>query len=267
MNYFNRHGHLTDEGLSLYAEALKLDRLDQLPIEVLAHVEQCPECESQVGVIYSLIAEMDMDELGPHPSLEDKTETNSTAKSRFRDGGRKLAILLLAGMAYYFYQASDGQPLTENNEPSEANVEQKIEAGDSLQQIESLEEPEFIPPPANNATDTEPQPIAGNFTPSDNLESLIGEIVRSDNLEIISPNENISVRPGEQINFSWSTSLEEALFLIIVDNEENEIQEIEIDSSNYTYIVNQEPGLYYWKLESEEDLLYVGKFKVEHLGK
>ncbi|MBL7792600.1 MAG: hypothetical protein JNK77_09770, partial [Saprospiraceae bacterium] len=47
LNYFDQHGHLTDEGIARYAEALRQDAVDKLPAAIVQHIEQCESCHSQ----------------------------------------------------------------------------------------------------------------------------------------------------------------------------------------------------------------------------
>ncbi|MBK8705206.1 MAG: hypothetical protein IPN33_17650 [Saprospiraceae bacterium] len=68
MNYFDQHGHLTDEGIARYAEALRQDAVDKLPSAIVQHIEQCEPCHGQALDLYALIADADYSALGALPA-------------------------------------------------------------------------------------------------------------------------------------------------------------------------------------------------------
>ena len=68
---------------------------------------------------------------------------------------------------------------------------------------------------------------------------------------------------GDQLTFEWENSRSEKMFLGLMSNENKEILYKEV-SGNKNVIETKDlglkPGLYYWVLESEDDILAVGKF-------
>jgi len=57
--------HLSDEQLAHYVDALVSDHLDQLPEEILEHVEECFECK------VTILDELDLVEPdNTHPSFD-----------------------------------------------------------------------------------------------------------------------------------------------------------------------------------------------------
>ena len=61
--------HLPEEQLALYVDALVLDQQDQLPEEILEHVEECEECKMEVIGVRELI-----EGIGPHQVLDNPSK-------------------------------------------------------------------------------------------------------------------------------------------------------------------------------------------------
>ncbi|MEZ4885274.1 MAG: hypothetical protein R3E32_11150 [Chitinophagales bacterium] len=81
--YINEKGHLNQLGQMLYADAMKVQKVNQLPTELPEHVFDCDYCNKQVRVLYSLIADLDYP-LESHPIL-DKSEKSSLSLSENSD--------------------------------------------------------------------------------------------------------------------------------------------------------------------------------------
>jgi anti-sigma factor RsiW len=47
--------HLTENELAQYVDALLSDKQDQLPEEILEHVEECFECKMEIIEVWELI--------------------------------------------------------------------------------------------------------------------------------------------------------------------------------------------------------------------
>lgn len=106
---------------------------------------------------------------------------------------------------------------------------------------------------------------AANFAPSPRLESLIGQAQRSSDLSvsIISPllGENLH---GEVL-FLWQITRDEKdialpIDLKILNNHESVIHNVRTGAQEYRLREPLAPGVYYWTLEYEGDILYLGNF-------
>lgn len=62
-------GHLNEQGISLYAEAMKLRQVGKLPKEIQEHLQNCGFCTSKVIDLFELIEDLDYSDLGTHPIL------------------------------------------------------------------------------------------------------------------------------------------------------------------------------------------------------
>lgn len=66
---------------------------------------------------------------------------------------------------------------------------------------------------------------------------------------------------GKTVPFDWSSPVKGKLFLGIMSNENLEVFYSEVKGTKFDLDTrNLAPGLYYWVLESEEDVLSAGKF-------
>ncbi|OQX98804.1 MAG: hypothetical protein B6I24_04375 [Bacteroidetes bacterium 4572_128] len=79
------------------------------------------------------------------------------------------------------------------------------------------------------------------------------------------PKNNQKFKKNSSINFKWDKKFSKKVFLIIIKNSEKEIFKKKMESNKYTLEKhNFETGLYYWKLETEEELIFLGKFKIQN---
>lgn len=292
MSYFDHQGHLTDEGLSLCADALKLGRQDQLPEELRGHLEQCASCQEQTMALYALVADEDYSGLGPHPALEPAGEPApaATLKMWFRP----LLLLLMAVLALFLFLQQQRQ----RAQPSEAEARSPAAVppvvSDSLEATSPLSPPQaraeskdvkpgLSPNPdtagagasrnskianrrsqiSSGPPETDANPLlAASFTPSETLDPLAGAITRSGGLSAIRPANGADLEIGQGVVFSWQTLAEQPLTLRLLNNREEEIFNHPVEGGRFESPAALEPGLYYWKLETEDDLIYVGKFFV-----
>ena len=104
--------------------------------------------------------------------------------------------------------------------------------------------------------------FAANSKPSPSLESLLATSQRgASNLEVLSPPNGINVT--DRIPFAWKRDDLSELHIVILNNREEELMTFTAIENEYVFedaATRLQPGLYYWKLEDQEDALYVGKF-------
>jgi len=85
--------------------------------------------------------------------------------------------------------------------------------------------------------------------------------IRFERIEILSPKLSERYLSNQRIKFLWKTSYKGQLGIKITDNKGNEI--FTFDNTKKSKFVIKEkfqPGLYYWKLETFEELIYIGRF-------
>ena len=107
------------------------------------------------------------------------------------------------------------------------------------------------------------------FTPNAYLEEWSNENVRSGNEiidNVISPGKGQKFH-NEEIKFQWKMLENEPVTIKILTNREKEVYSHSPDQSNFPNLTVTVPpevfkisGLYYWRIEDEKDVLYIGKF-------
>ena len=143
-------------------------------------------------------------------------------------------------------------------------VDQKIETpADSLDRVNKTnltdikKEPEIKKIPQTVTTPL----LADHYKPNDVLETFVDRHYRSAAVEVISPgNTDTLLSP---IVFKWKeTEAAQAFTVIVVDNKNDEVWRGTTKGFSVTFDHKLKPGLYYWMLKSDGDMLSVGKFFV-----
>ncbi|MGH7490843.1 MAG: zf-HC2 domain-containing protein [bacterium] len=111
---------------------------------------------------------------------------------------------------------------------------------------------------------------AANFAPVPQLESLMSQPQRTSGFSIAVT----SPEPGEnftgKVSFRWEIKKDEADFdeplaLKILDNKEAVRYSTTVAGNEYHLPERLAPGLYYWTLEYQAEMLYLSKFFVDKL--
>lgn len=278
--------HLSDEQMALYVDALRAEKTDDLSPEILSHIEKCKPCHRQAIDLYSMLDEVDYADVGPHPTLDKRSAKIFNMPRLLMRLAAAIALLVVA--LYFFNRNGDiDNPgdIVKENTPNEqqhvANKEEPIDLKEpSLEEnlIPQKEEvivkdaPVKVAPPKKET----PQPkstnpvnnentrqlFAANFSPSEQWEELINENVRSTSFEVLSPKSATSFKPNTKISFQWKGANANR-YLIIMNNKGNEIHKVKVITNSFELDAKLDPGLYYWKLDSDDDLLHVGNFVVK----
>lgn len=242
-NFFDSRKHLSETGIALYVDALKLGHVHNLPETILQHVEQCDECKMQVMQVAEIMKEEVIEKRMKHPYFDAEKETSSPFSIIYRIA----AVLVFAAFAGTMYFV-----LTDNSPDKETEI--------THQQV-----PYHIP--ADSFTVGEKQSpskppsdlFAANYEPSPNLEDLVQNEFRSTMIEIVSPKNGIVV--PQPVVLQWKNSGEK-ITVRVVNNKEIMITSATMHGDRFTVKKKLVPGLYYWKLETDSELLFVGKFFV-----
>jgi hypothetical protein len=78
---------------------------------------------------------------------------------------------------------------------------------------------------------------------------------------VVSPKNNAVV--SQEILFEWNVQDGGLVSVTILSNREDVLKNVKLKRSKFFFSGKLNPGLYYWKLEREDELLYVGKFFVK----
>jgi len=240
MKLFDENLHLNEEGVAHYVDALKLNTLEQLPEPVLEHVSECATCRLNIEELF-LLLEKEVGKPGEqHSIFRLKPNLESLNRSIFY----RIAAVLLVGLGLYGITRF-GLPRRDQG---------KIEG--STQNV----------PPSSVGIDssskgTAKSLLSDNYAISPELEALIGVHYRSSDIEVESPMVGEIIHG--KIEFKWVWAEKGKVILKIINNKGKEVALVQSSEHGYEFSGTLERGLYYWRIETADELLYVGKFLVE----
>lgn len=93
------------------------------------------------------------------------------------------------------------------------------------------------------------------------LEEIVDDVERSSSVEVVSPKNEMNFK--SDVVFAWERTKIPRVYLKLLNNLGEEIYSFTLQKNRFELTEELSPGLYYWKLESEDDLLYVGKFFIK----
>lgn len=239
--FFDANEHLSEEAVALYVDALKLDQLKKLPTELRDHVSECVSCRMSIEQLFSLLEEEKYDQGIEHPFFSSRRGLLGKEISYYY----KLAAVVLVAVGicaagYYFAFTQGSHPQL----PAVAAVD-------------TSKSPVNQHPPAAGKTSAL---VADNFSPYPGLEDMVNVHFRSSALQVTSPLGDQGA--GKSILFAWNPGTAGKVMLKILDNKGEEVFSASTENNSCRFGGNLKPGLYYWKLESDDELLHVGKFAV-----
>lgn len=268
----NEGMHLREEALAFFVDALLQKKVPQLPAALLDHVENCPHCQAMI--------------LETHTYLKNPLVLPATAQiqSIFHSKKRSaLTWLPLAGRvaaslfvitlfaAVYFSFSRNDSPF------SSAKPGNKSFGDQNKAVLENQSPNPSRPIQAKNATGDEHKKNISNlgkgnstrktdaFAINQNLEFMVDSRSRSFIVEVRSPINNATLENG--ILFSWRELGREPINLVILNNRNEIVTKNPVSNGHFQFSENLPPGCYYWKLESANELYYVGKFFIASSSK
>ncbi len=274
MHYVIENGHLDDILTARYANALIEGGIPDLPEEALMHVQECMACKDKIIDVSIFLRNPDSsftnDAERVKSIITDNTDNIVVLPKRKWDlyPLRIAAIFFVTAilLGTYFFVFKDGSSLKE----------MFLNTGDTGQIKQAEEKPavsgeKILSPGETQATGAEKngqQTTAGNGVNNvnPNLESMIDTRYRSSGIQIISPLNNTDYTAGSDIVFAWTPPVQGSLTLKIINNKNAVVYEYPLGVNGCEFVFKEDlpSGLYYWKLENQNDLLHIGKFFVKN---
>lgn len=249
--------HLSEEAAALYVDALLGQDLSSLSEATRSHVENCPACKDKILDIYGFLSAAD--EQSPQAVLPDFIRA-AEAKPPLRliplylRRAAAVFFFLTLFLSLYFllYKGGDFTPGEMETGPpagEQVSVEEGVKAGPG--EVET------------QRTKGDSRPVVGDsFRVNPNLEAMIDGKFRSVAVQVISPRNRETY--GRDMVFSWKNFKRKPLTLKILNNRSRLLFQYDLEAGENRFDFKEElkSGLYYWKLECRNDLLYVGNFYV-----
>ncbi len=244
--FFEEGKHLNDEGVALYVDALKLNTLEQLPAAIRDHVADCHECKKDITGLFTLIDDVDYGNVRSHPLFNLDQGSDSRVPLLLKLAAVVAGVASLATLAYYLGPFRQGETSRQTSQSVLTRGVDSVQKGPSTDtQFAMAAKEEF----------------ATNFNADPDLEDLVNGRSRSAELNVMSPT-NGSVL-GPDALFIWKGAGRESLTLRIMNNKGDSVFAESGPPPRFVLRQRLSPGLYYWKIESKSELLYVGKFLVK----
>lgn len=174
--------------------------------------------------------------------------------------GIAFAVLALLFILYFALKTETAPPPDENQIVTETKTEPE-------QKVDSLKtQPEK---PAESDKNLIAELSGPEFNPSPYYEEWINENLRSGSIlieKVISPKNNDKYS-NQPVLFKWQMKENIPVNLVIMNNDEDVIFSTRVPSNSfpeYSLSLSQndfdKSGLYYWRIEDEIEVLYLGKF-------
>lgn len=237
--FFSADGHLDELGIALYTDALSVNTTAAVPTDIVRHVEECDFCKQHILAVSELIDSQAIQTLKHQPNHDTAIQPTFGTVFWYRAAAVVL-FFFISSSAYFFV--------------SQQNADAPVV---------TIEHPRHDQTTASEPTNTpqKHEPIlADNFSSSPNLEGMLRTDFRSSSIDVISPEIGEIVRPP--ITFRWKET-GHPMKLKILTNKEVTILTAIVPADSFRSAKQFNAGLYYWKLELNDELLYLGKFFVK----
>jgi hypothetical protein len=261
------NAHPAPEELARYVDCLGAGPKAPLPPELIAHVENCDACQGQIlDVLFYLHDPLGQAEFpGIVRPLSRPGERPAWLFPAARIAAAAFIFLMLAAIHLHLPRLRYAIPreTTASTAPLEriAPPARPQPAGREERAPARLRDNgggRASAPPGARLPAKREAPDAFSVNP--NLESMVGSRSRGLAIEVYSP-PNEAALAGETV-FSWKEFQREPLTLVIVNNRNDTVFRTTVSGASFVFRGGLGPGCYYWKLESPNELYYVGKFLV-----
>lgn len=253
--YFTPDGHLTEESIAWLTDCLITLTLDQLPEEVTMHVEDCAYCKE----IIHAAKEIQLATERPEAIVPETKPEYSYSKFK---KGRLIRVFQIAAIGLILISVSIGliyefSSTRKDNKGRFAIIDKKNPAP-VVRQENTAEKQDSEPGKIREQTGARKKELlAASFKPAPHLEILISEAQRSENLQVIAPENNVFYR--NKLVFQWKGT-DSPVTIRIVSNTEKTVDSTRVTGNNYVLHKELKPGLYYWLLSIDREVVYIGKF-------
>lgn len=268
-----KEGHLNEAGISLYVDKMLLGETDFITSALLEHVENCQKCKSEIIELYETCKNYP-----DYKSILDQFSPKKgkvTFKVNFSALFKIAAIIIIIISLTFLFKII----LIKNRTKSDTIVKKELKDTSIFLEkkiLKPLLENTSVLRKIGNNSENKKQIhssvkqnskyntnfYAANYKIFPDFESFIEESYRSEfSLKITEPKTGQELSVNKPIFFKWKSELDEKIKIVILNNKAEIVYEIKNITDNKAILYKKlQPGLYYWKIEAENDLLFLGKF-------
>src|SRR3972149_4370923 len=231
--------HLSNTVIAAYIN-LK-DMLSKKEISFVEnHINKCDECRKKLAEMIEEDIELD------------EEQNFKIGKDKYYIWAAAAMFIIAIGIGvYYIFQPANEEVIVTND----------IHLIDSLKtegDIQGAKEPEE----KEKTKDIVKDYNEADFAVNNVLENFVSRNVRSEaSIKITLP--QIGDTLNVPINFKWKTTKKEKFGFELVDNRNKQIVNETLTENEYTFPDKLNPGLYYWKVLTDDKLGAVGKFYIK----
>lgn len=252
--------HLNDHQTAIYVDYLLNEKSSKPAENILIHVESCLICKDNIlDVFLCLKNSRSLQKQRPFKDLIQELSIEKSPRKQYTYLKRIAASFFFMALFLTFYFTIIDRQLFQNKIDSKGNSTSisNPDSQHSHTSIKSLSRTENIKPSQPGK-----RPVANsqnkNFAINPNLEYMINSQFRNETIKVNSPANNSTLT--NNIVFAWNSFTDKPSQLKILSNSNEVIFEYTIQTNQFVLKEILPQGLYYWKLENQTDLLYVGKF-------
>jgi hypothetical protein len=256
--------HLSDENIALVAEALVSGNEGLLTENIRNHVENCHKCKKDILSVYDLIRHDDISNKNTVSSFKNKVFHKKAVRSINIKIIKIAALLLLIisiGEIINYLAHSKNKVLIGSINPD--SIQKHNSIGKNKPAATEPKAAQYIKQTASKDS-LRKYKTAVHTAKSEFFENLIASNYRGGNIEVLSPSLKQQFEVNQSITFNFKGAEMTPISIKIYNNKGKKVfEKNNISSYSYTLSEKLSPGLYYWKLIMDNDLVYVGKFLVK----
>jgi|GEM_PF-2979792 len=279
--YLTESGHLNDEYINLYIDAHLLDKVKELPYEILEHVEDCKICKQNIIDGYDVLKNTTEINIDKHPYFGSKKEnsikfkkTNYHVLSRIAASIVFIFSLGIIGFYVKNNKLETSDKISKNTQEKSIikdSIDEKksilkysedsVKNKDIIKDIEILEDENPVEDIKFNNLIAENILDGEEYQISPIMISMLGVNTRTDFFEVKYPKDSTIFENNQSITFIWDSDINEEIKLKVYNYKDELVFESNVlESNEFIMTKNLLPGAYIWKIEGHDDIYHLGLF-------
>ena len=247
----NNNTHIEQNSKAQYIDWLR-GQGEKPDESVIEHVAECYECKEEILELSDILDKEDV-------TIHKRQPTKLSTKLIMRFAAVLIGVIVVV-LAIEFLRPDENVIHIVSDDTDSVQVTSR----DSLNNAEDLKIHEENNNPVVTIVQHDTIKFADNFAPNKGLEILINAQFRSNTIvDESKKGQQLAVYYiGDTFNFGFSLYENHNVVLTIVDHSGESIDQLTPEDDSNAVVLDWEPGLYYWKLSTSDELLDLGKFRL-----